>query len=150
MGGDAYLLSKIRSRPSCFNPHPRCGVTPRTVSIGFHRWIVSIHTPRMGGDARNGRTKWGLGCFNPHPRMGGDLFVVSVLGTAGVSIHTPVWGVTPSIRQWFAVRRRFQSTPPYGGVTTSSPATVSPGHPVSIHTPVWGVTGPTPDGYSLQ
>ena len=33
-------------------------------------------------------------CFNPHARVGRDLVLGVFFAVLGVSIHTPVWGVT--------------------------------------------------------
>ena len=56
----------------------------------------------------------------------------------GVSIHTPVWGVTN--RSTYNINRQFVSIhTPVWGVTERSPCIVYTAG-VSIHTPVWGVT----------
>ena len=68
----------------------------------------------MGGDSVDTGVDVPVPSFNPHPRMGGDIGFNKNIKSLGVSIHTPVWGVTPE-NVHDATIALFQSTPPYGG-----------------------------------
>ena len=78
----------------CFNPHARVGRDPI---------VVCCKPLTFEG-------------FNPHARVGRDEYEMLILLRIGVSIHTPVWGVT------------------------ATNVVKVPDTKVSIHTPVWGVT----------
>ena len=77
-------------------------------------------------------------CFNPHARVGRDLRLWLLCRLLGVSIHTPVWGVTDFASVNWGWKAVSIHTPVWGvtHLFHSRSAAVL----VSIHTPVWGVT----------
>ncbi len=113
MGGDLLQTREFTRRP-CFNPRPRMGGDMSLLAGRWSRpWFQS--TPPHGGRQL-------LHSFDPKstefqstPPHGGRLFCEK-LGKvqAGVSIHAPAWGATPTEVKPMP-RKMFQSTPPHGG-----------------------------------
>ena len=119
--------------------------------------LVSIHAPRVGGDAPRPRRPRPCSSFNPRPPRGGrpcppgpsclGIQFQSTppawgatpappahAGQYAVSIHAPRVGGDIALLGFESNHIPFQSTPPAWGATTSAAAS-RPWRPVSIHAP---------------
>jgi len=110
-GATAFLLL-LSAFDMGFNPRPPCGGRHADSSKRVAQAGVSIHAPRVGGDANNPKNCIRVWGFNPRPPCGGRL----LLCKKGDVLFP------------------FQSTPPVWGATFSHPNVLSM-LIVSIHAP---------------
>ena len=142
--------------------------------ITIEKWLrlVSIHTPREGGDSFTQFIRFSNKSFNPHPPRGGRLDLVQLNAERlSVSIHTPREGGDATLFGSALSQVMFQSTPPARGATQMTPRVIltkkfqstPPARGatylrggcnacavVSIHTPREGGDGLMPDTYTSQ
>ena len=139
---------------------PTWGVTTKPATKSLQH-AVSIHTPTWGVTKRWNLDQkdpkfqsthlhevwlypWWLHrslwlCFNPHTYMRCDLHcIVYHIFKFYVSIHTPTWGVTETIRSTWTNSSRFNPHT-YMRCDIRDVILHKKGN-VSIHTPTWGVT----------
>ena len=102
---------------SCFNPRPPRGGRHSPLCGRRRLRDVSIHAPRVGGDAVISTMARDTAGFNPRPPRGGR----------------------PRARSRSVTSTMFQSTPPAWGATASA-QTCAHSAAVSIHAPAWGAT----------
>ena len=120
VGGDLPYPKVYAVRTKFQSTPPRGGRPPVPQGLrGANQ--VSIHAPAWGATSRTPRSTRCEPSFNPRPRVGGDLPYPKV----------------------YAVRTKFQSTPPRGG-RPPVPQGLRGANQVSIHAPAWGATSRTP------
>ena len=95
-----------------FNPHARVGRDKISNKMTSLFYSFNPHA-RVGRDPFEFWEKRIFHCFNPHARVGRDERDSKRPNPIGVSIHTPVWGVT-FYNEFSTKERVFQSTRPCG------------------------------------
>ena len=114
--------------------HPVWGATPGNL-VGWHRWEISIHAPRVGCDPGHPVFPWWADISIHAPRVGCDSATYGVYLSCNVFQSThPVWGatLTPTVAPW--ARPYFNPRTPCG-VRRSQHFLPSRSSRISIHAP---------------
>ena len=156
-GATGYLHAITDCREN-FNPRSPCGERPQLLDISRCTATISIHAPRVGSDAADGRMSPGSVISIHAPRVGSDQDYRIFAAEYIISIHAPrvgsdiiqtapvkglseefqstlpVWGATLLVFE-LLMRRLFQSTLPVWGATLCPSQTMRSERSISIHAP---------------
>ena len=133
-GATGYLHAITDCREN-FNPRSPCGERPQLLDISRCTATISIHAPRVGSDAADGRMSPGSVISIHAPRVGSDQDYRIFAAEYIISIHAPRVG--SDIIQTAPVKglsEEFQSTLPVWGATIGKIHKTG-GSAISIHAP---------------
>ena len=125
----ATLADSNVHAPTCyFNPRPPCGGR-HSYGLNYQKTgKISIHAPRVGGDA----LAWGFCAFyrrfqSTPPVWGATGGQTALPGEQEISIHAPRVGGDAAFSSTVGMSMLFQSTPPVWGATLPSGLYLQPG-----------------------
>ena len=99
-----------------FNPLPPCGGRRHRACRWQRRRLISIHSPRVGGDSKGYGVSQLVSQFQSTPPVWGETAAgTPARCTSQISIHSPRVGGDAQTRCWYTRPGYFNPLPPCGG-----------------------------------